>query len=256
MNPKSFDLSGQVAVVTGGNGGMGRAIALGLASAGSAVAVLCRNVEKNAAVLAELRSLNVPALALRVDVCDRAQLQPALAEVERNLGPITILVNNAAILIVKGVLEHTPEEWDQVIETDLNASFLLAKYAAQLMVGRRAGKIINIVSEYSIFGTAIVPSYCVAKGGLIQLTKSLAIELAPFNIQVNAILPGWFNTELTQPLKTPAYEALYSEIIARTPAGRFGSPEECAGAAVFLASRASDFVTGSTVTVDGGYMIR
>jgi len=256
LNPKSFDLSGQVAVVTGGNGGMGRAIALGLASAGSAVAVLCRNVEKNAAVLAELRSLNVPALALPVDVCDRAQLQPALAEVERKLGPITILVNNAAILIIKGVLEHTPEQWDQVIETDLNASFRLAKYAAQLMVGRRAGKIINIANEYSIFGTAIVPSYCVAKGGLIQLTKSLAIELAPFNIQINAILPGWFNTELTQPLKTPAYEALYSEIIARTPAGRFGNPEECAGAAVFLASSASDFVTGSTVTVDGGYMIR
>ena len=256
MNPKSFDLTGQVAVVTGGNGGMGRAIALGLASAGSAVAVLCRNAEKNAAVLAELRALNVPALALPVDVSDRAQLQPALAEVERNLGPVTILVNNAAILIIKGVLEHTPEEWDQLIETDLNASFLLAKYAAQLMIGRRAGKIINIVSEYSIFGTAIVPSYCVAKGGLIQLTKSLAIELAPFNIQVNAILPGWFNTELTRPLKTPAYEALYAEIIARTPAGRFGNPEECAGAAVFLASRASDFVTGSTVTVDGGYMIR
>lgn len=256
MNPKSFDLTDQVAVVTGGNGGMGRAIALGLASAGSAVAVLCRNAEKNAAVLAELRALNVPALSLRVDVSDRAQLQPALAEVERNLGPITILVNNAAIVIIKGVLEHTPEEWDQVIETDLNASFLLAKYAAQLMVGRRAGKIINIASEYSIFGSAIVPSYSVAKGALIQLTKSLAIELAPFNIQVNAILPGWFNTDLTRPLKTPAYEALYAEIIARTPAGRFGNPEECAGAAVFLASRASDFVTGSTVTVDGGYMIR
>ena len=256
MNPKSFDLSGQVAVVTGGNGGMGRAIALGLASAGSAVAVLGRNAEKNAAVLAELRALNAPALALRVDVSDRAQLQPVLAEVERNLGPITILVNNAAILIIKGLLEQTPEEWDQVIETDLNASFLLAKYAAQLMVGRRVGKIINIVSEYSIFGSAIVPSYCVAKGALIQLTRSLAIELAPFNIQVNAILPGWFNTELTQPLKTPAYEALYNEIIARTPAGRFGNPEECAGAAVFLASRASDFVTGSTVAVDGGYMIR
>jgi len=256
LNPKSFDLSGQVAVVTGGNGGMGRAIALGLASAGSAVAVLGRNAEKNAAVLAELRALNAPALALRVDVSDRAQLQPVLAEVERNLGPITILVNNAAILIIKGLLEQTPEEWDQVIETDLNASFLLAKYAAQLMVGRRVGKIINIVSEYSIFGSAIVPSYCVAKGALIQLTRSLAIELAPFNIQVNAILPGWFNTELTQPLKTPAYEALYNEIIARTPAGRFGNPEECAGAAVFLASRASDFVTGSTVAVDGGYMIR
>lgn len=256
MNPKLFDLTGQVAVVTGGNGGIGRAIALGLAGAASAVAVLGRNPEKNGAVLAELRALNVPALTLRVDVSDRPQLQPALAEVERNLGPITILVNNAGIAIPKGVLEQTPEEWDRVIETDLNACFLLAKYAAESMLARRAGKIINIASEYSIFGSAIVPSYSAAKGALMQLTKSLAIELAPFNIQVNAIVPGWINTELTQPLKTPAYQAFHAEIIARTPAGRFGSPEECAGAAIFLASRASDFVTGSAVMVDGGYTIR
>ena len=256
MNLNLFDLTGEVAVVTGGNGGMGRGIALGLASAGSAVAILCRNVEKNAAVLAELRALNVPALAVRVDLSDRAQLQPALAEVESGLGPVTILVNNAAILVIKGMFEHTPEEWDQVIETDLNACFLMAKYAALSMLARKAGKIINIASEYSIFGSALVPSYGVAKGALIQLTKSLAIELAPFNIQVNAILPGWFNTDLTQPMKTPAFEALYNEVITRTPAGRFGNPEECAGAAIFLASRASDFVTGSTVTVDGGYMIR
>ena len=256
MNQNLFDLGGQVAVVTGGNGGMGRGIALGLASAGSAVAVLCRNAEKNSAVLAELRALNVPALALGVDLADRAQLQPALAEVENRLGPVSILVNNAAIFVLKGMLEHTPEEWDRVIETDLTACFLLAKYAAQSMLTRRVGKIINIVSEYSNFGSALVPSYGAAKGALMQLTKSLAIELAPFNIQVNAILPGWFNTDLTQPLKTPAYEALYKEVIARTPAGRFGNPEECAGAAIFLASRASDFVTGSSVTVDGGYMIR
>jgi 2-deoxy-D-gluconate 3-dehydrogenase len=140
MNLNLFDLTGQVAVVTGGNGGMGRGIALGLAGAGSAVAVLSRNVEKNAAVLAELRALNVPALALRVDVSDRAQLQPALAKVENRLGPVTILVNNAAILIPKRMLEHTPEEWDQVIETDLNACFLLAKYAAQSMLVRKMAR--------------------------------------------------------------------------------------------------------------------
>lgn len=256
MHQNLFDLTGQVAVVTGGNGGMGRGIALGLAQAGSAVAVLGRNIEKNAAILGELHALNVPALAVRVDLSDRTQLQAALASVESRLGPVTILVNNAAIAILKGILEHTPEEWDQVIETNLNACFLLAKYASLSMLTRRRGKIINIASEYSVFGSALVPSYGVAKGALIQLTKSLAIELAPYNIQVNAILPGWFNTDLTQPLKTPAFEAFYNEVITRTPAGRFGNPEECAGAAIFLASRASDFVTGSTVTIDGGYMIR
>ena len=256
MNSKLFDLSGRVTVVTGGNGGIGRAIALGLAGAGSSVAVLGRNPEKNGAVLTELRALNVPALALRVDVSDRRQLQPALAEVERHLGPITILVNNAGIAIAKGVLEQTPEEWDQVMETNLNACFLLAKYAAESMRTRRAGKIINIASEYSIFGSAIVPSYSAAKGALMQLTKSLAIELALYNIQVNAIVPGWIDTELTRPLKTPAYQTFHAEIIARTPARRLGNPEECAGAAIFLASRASDFVTGSAVMVDGGYTIR
>jgi 2-deoxy-D-gluconate 3-dehydrogenase len=219
--------------------------------------VLGRNAEKNQAVLAELRALGVPALALTVDVASRMQLQPALTEVEQKLGPIGILVNNAAIVILKGVLDQTPEEWDQVIETDLNACFLLAKYAARLMLPRKAGKIINIASDYSIFGSGLVPSYSAAKGALMQLTKSLAIELAPHNIQVNAIVPGWIETDMTQPIKTqPAYQAFYQEIITRTPAGRFGSPEECAGAAVFLASQASDFVTGSAVLVDGGYTIR
>src|SRR5262249_31722929 len=212
--PNLFDLSGQVAVVTGGNGGMGRGIALGLAGAGSAVAVLCRNAEKKAAGISGPRALNVPAPALESGLADRAHLPPAVAEVEHRLGPVSILVNNAAILVLKSVLEHAAEEWDQVIETDLTACFLMAKYAAQSMLTRRAGKIINIVSEYSNFGSAFVPSYGAAKGALMQLTKSLAIELAPFNIQVNAILPGWFNTDLTQPLRTPAFEALYKEVIA------------------------------------------
>lgn len=257
---KLFDLSGRVAVVTGGNGGIGRGIALGLAQAGAAVAALARNEEKNERVMGELQALGVPALALKVDVAVRGQLQPALEKVEETLGPVSILVNNAGIAARPGVLDHTLEDWDRVIETNLNACFLLSKLTAKSMVKRREGKIINIASMYSFFGSGFVPSYSAAKGGLVQLTKSMAIELAPFNIQVNAIAPGWVETDLTAPLKTAdpgsPRALLYQEIVTRTPAGRFGNPEELAGTAVFLASRASDFVTGATICVDGGYSIR
>jgi len=250
---QAFALDGQIAVVTGGNGGIGRAIALGLAGAGAKVAIFGRNGEKNAAALAALRAVTASAVALQVDVADRTQLQPALAEVERALGPVSILVNNAGIAAFGGVLELAPEDWDRVIETNLTACFLLAKYAAQSMTKRRAGKIINIGSTYSLSGSALVPSYSAAKGGIVQLTKSLAIELAPHNIQVNAILPGWIETDLTAAVKGMP---LYQEILTRTPAGRFGTPEECAGAAVFLASSAARFVTGTALVVDGGYAIR
>jgi 2-dehydro-3-deoxy-D-gluconate 5-dehydrogenase len=251
INP--FGLSGRVAVVTGGNGGIGRGIALGLAQAGAAVAILARNEEKNQRVMRELQPLGVAALSVRVDIASREELPPALAKVEETLGPISILVNNAGITVIGGVLDHAPEDWDLVIETNLNACFLLSKLAAQSMVKRRQGKIINIASMYALFGSGFVPSYSASKGALVQLTKSMAIELAPFNIQVNAIAPGWLETDMTASVKTMP---LYQEIITRTPAGRFGSPDECAGTAVFLASRASDFVTGATICVDGGYSIR
>ena len=257
---KLFDLSGRVAVVTGGNGGIGRSIAMGLAQAGAAVAVLAHNEEKNQRVLGELQALGVPALAVRVDVTERGQLQPALEKVEEALGPVSILVNNAAKGVVAGVLDQTLEDWDKVIETNLNACFLLSKLGAKSMVKQREGKIINIASMYSFFGAGSVPSYSAAKGALVQLTKSMAIELAPFNIQVNAIAPGWIETDLTADVWAAASgspgASLYQEIITRTPAGRFGNPDECAGTAVFLASRASDFVTGATICVDGGYSIR
>jgi len=249
-----FDLSGRVAVVTGGNGGIGRAIALGLARAGAAIAVLARNQEKNQRVMDELRAIGVASLALKLDVSARSELQPALEKVEGTLGPVSILVNNAGITVVAGVLDQTPEDWDKVIETNLNACFLLSKLVAKSMVKRRQGKIINIASMYSFFGSGLVPSYSAAKGALVQLTKSMAIELAPFNIQVNAIAPGWIDTEILAPLK--AMPVLYERVIARTPVGRLGNPDECAGTAVYLASRASDFVTGTTICVDGGYSIR
>ena len=249
-----FDLTGRVAVVTGGNGGIGRGIALGLAEAGAAVAIFGRNDEKNQRVLSELKAIGAPSMAVKVDVTNRAGLEPALGKVERELGGVSILVNNAGNASLSGgVLQEKPEDWDNVIETHLNAAFLLSKLAAGSMLRRKCGKIINLASMYSFFGSGLVPSYSAAKGAMIQLTKSMAIELAPHNIQVNAIAPGWFETELTAPVRTMP---MNDEILARTPAGRWGQPEELAGTAVYLASRASDFVTGTTVCVDGGYSIR
>jgi 2-dehydro-3-deoxy-D-gluconate 5-dehydrogenase len=247
-----FDLTGRVAVVTGGNGGIGRGIALGLAEA--AVAVFGRNHEKNQGVLCELKAIGVPSIAMTVDVTDRAGLEPALHRVESELGGIGILVNNAGnVSLSGGVLNEKPEDWDSVIETQLNAVFLLSKLAAKAMVSRKSGKIINIGSMYSFFGSGLIPSYSAAKGAIVQLTKSMAIELAPHNIQVNAIAPGWIETDMTAPVKTMP---LNDEILSRTPAGRWGQAEEVAGTAVYLASRASDFVTGTTIRVDGGYAIR
>ena len=243
-----------MAIVTGGNGGIGRSIALGMAEAGAAVAVFARNEEKNQQVLAELKSIGVPSMALKVDMTNRAGLQPALNRVESELGSVSILVNNAGnVSLSGGVLQEKPEDWDNVIETQLNAVFLLSKLAARSMVKSKSGKIINIGSMYSFFGSGLVPSYSAAKGAIIQLTKSMAIELAPHNIQVNAIAPGWIETNMTAPVRSMP---MNDEILGRTPAGRWGQPEELAGTAVYLASRASDFVTGATIRVDGGYAIR
>ena len=252
--PALFDLTGRVAVVTGGNGGIGRSIALGLAEAGAAVAILGRNDDKNQRVLAELQAIGVPAVAVKLDVTKRSQLEPALNRVESELGAIGILVNNAGnVSLSGGVLHENPEDWDNVIETQLNAVFLLSKLAARSMVSHKGGKIINIGSMYSYFGSGLIPSYSAAKGAIVQLTKSMAIELAPHNIQVNAIAPGWIETDMTAPVHSMP---LNDEILARTPAGRWGQPEELAGTAVYLASQASDFVTGTTIRVDGGYAIR
>jgi 2-deoxy-D-gluconate 3-dehydrogenase len=248
-----FDLTGRVAAVTGGNGGIGKGIALALAEAGAAVAILARNEAKNRTTLSALHDRKAAAIAIQLDVNQRAALQGALDEIGLKLGPVDILVNNAGIAIPGGALKLVAEEWDRVLETNLNSCFFLSQIAARAMAARKAGKIINIASEYSRFGNPIAPSYAASKGALIQLTKSMAIELAPYNVQVNAIVPGWIESDMTAPIKSRPF---YKEILMRTPAGRFGTPAECGGTAVFLASHASDFVTGATIFVDGGYAIR
>lgn len=249
-----FDLSGRVAIVTGGNGGIGRAIALGLARAGASVAVLARDEEKNRLVLAELQAIGRPALALQLDVMNRVELAPAVAQVEQELRGLDILVNNAGIASPNyGVLNEAAESWDAVLETNLNACFLLSQLAARSMLGRKRGKIINLASMYSFFGSGFQPAYSAAKGAVVQLTKSMAIELAPHNIQVNAIAPGWIETNMTTRVRS---SPMNDAILARTPANRWGKPDELVGAAVFLASQAADFITGVTLPVDGGYSIR
>ena len=252
-----FTLGGRVAVITGGNRGIGRSIALGMARAGAAIAVLARNEEKNGQVLAELKAIGVPAIALRLDVTERTTLADAIMEVESALGGVDILVNNAGIAIVSGgILNESEDNWDTVIETHLNACFLLSKLAATSMVQRKRGKIINLASMYSYFGAGAIPSYSAAKGAIVQLTKSMAIELAAHNIQVNAIAPGWITTEMTAIVRdNPDWADFNKLILTRTPAGRWGDADEVAGAAVFLASAAADFITGTTLPVDGGYSI-
>ncbi len=252
-----FSLAGRVAAVTGGNRGIGRAIALGLARAGAAVAILARDQARNAAVVAEIEALGGRALALTLDVTDRGALPKAVSAVERGLGPIDILVNNAGIADISGgILTQSEEGWDRTMRTHLDATFLLSKAAAASMAARKRGKIINLASLYSTFGAGALPAYGAAKGAIVALTRAMAVELAAHNIQVNAIAPGWIATEMTAIARDdPAWAEFQAMLLARTPAGRWGEADECAGAAVFLASGASDFITGVSLPVDGGYSI-
>jgi 2-deoxy-D-gluconate 3-dehydrogenase len=244
-----FDLTGKVAIVTGGNGGIGYGIARGLAHAGATIVIAARHPAKNAQATATLREIGLKALSVSMDVRHEASVQATVQAAVEAFGGVDILVNNAGINIRKAPQDYTLEEWQQVINTNLTGVFLCSRAVYPYMVKAGGGKIINIGSMTSIFGSSVSPVYAATKGGVVQFTKSLALFWAKDNIQVNVILPGWIHTDLT----ASASSERYNFIKARIPHGRWGEPDELAGAAVFLASRASDYVTGIALPVDGGY---
>ncbi|MFN2198431.1 MAG: SDR family NAD(P)-dependent oxidoreductase [Anaerolineales bacterium] len=250
MPHELFSLDGKVALVTGGNSGIGRGLALGLRAAGARVAVTGRNPAKNAAVAQELGD---DGAVFPLDVADEAAVRATIAAAVARFDRLDILVNNAGTALEGTVLDKTLADWEGVIRTNLTGPFLCAREAARVMIAAgRGGKIINIGSIYSHFGTPDFADYGASKAGLLGLTRALAIELAPYDIQVNAILPGWYATEMTE---TEANSARGEEIRRKTPAGRWGRIEDLVGACIFLASAASDFVTGIDLPVDGGYLV-
>lgn len=251
VNP--FDLTGKVAIVTGGNGGIGLGMARGLAQAGAQLALVGRNQEKTAAAAQTLaEDTGGQVLPVTADVSQEAECERIAREVLAQYGRIDILFNNAGINIRKPPHELTLEEWREVMDVNLTSAFLLSKAVYPTMKAAGGGKIVNIGSMTSIFGSGFAPAYATSKGGIVQLTKSQALAWASDNIQCNVILPGWFDTELTKKARVEI-SGLHERVLARIPTGRWANPDDMAGTAVWLASPASDYVTGIAIPVDGGY---
>ena len=254
MTTKMFDLSGKVAIVTGGNGGIGLGMARGMAAAGADIAVVARNEAKSDAAIAELRQQGVKAIAVTTDVTDEAAVARMTTRVQRELGRIDILVNNAGITVRKPPHLLSIGEWNSIIQTNLTSAFVCSQAVYPAMKAGGGGKIINIGSMMSIFGASFSPAYAASKGGIVQFTRSCACAWAADNIQANAILPGWIDTELTVGARQQI-DGLHDKVLARTPAARWGAIDDFAGIAVFLSSAASDFVTGTAIPVDGGFSV-
>lgn len=253
MSVSLFDLTGKRALITGATHGLGMSMATGLAEAGAQIIINDISQEKLDAAIAEYKSNGIDALGYQFDVTDEKAAIDAVSKIEQEVGPIDILVNNAGIIKRIPVLEMEVADWEQVIKIDLTGPFIMSKTVGKYMVERRAGKIINICSMMSELGRATVSAYAAAKGGLKMLTKNLATEWAQFNIQVNGIGPGYFATTQTAPIRVDGHP-FNDFIISRTPAARWGEPEDLQGAAIFLSAKASDFVSGHILYVDGGIL--
>ena len=246
-----FDLSGRIALITGGGSGLGNAIAHGLARAGATVIMNGRRRDKLAEAVGALRDAGLRGDSVAFDVTDSTAVNTGIATAVAQHGPIDILVNNAGMQHRQPIEDFTDAEWQRMMDTNLNAAFFVARAVIPSMKARRAGKIINICSILSFVSRPSIVPYAVTKGGLAMFTKGLAVELAPHNIQVNAIGPGFYKTEMNTALFTnPEFDAW---VCKRTPAARWGQPDELAGAAVFLASGASNYVNGQILCVDGGF---
>jgi 2-deoxy-D-gluconate 3-dehydrogenase len=251
---KMFDLTGKVAIVTGGNGGIGFGMVKGLAEAGASVAIVGRSQEKNTKSVAQIESMGGKAIAIVADICNSQAVDQMVATVKSELGAINILINNAGTSVRKRPEDLTEEDWHYVLNTNLTSSFLCSKACYPEMKKAGGGKILNNGSMLSIFGSPWGAAYGASKGGIMQYTRSQAVAWGPDNIQVNCFLPGWINTELTKSTREYAPD-LHDKVLSRTPAGRWGEPDDLAGFAVFMASHASDFLTGTAIPIDGGFSV-
>lgn len=248
-----FNLKGQVALVTGSSHGLGMAVAVGLGQAGATIIINGTSRERLDAAVKEYADQGITVHPYVFDVTNEAQIDENITKIEQEVGPIDILVNNAGIIKRIPALDMSLEDWSQVINIDLTAPFLMSRRVAKGMKERGHGKIINMCSMMSEVGRDTVSAYAAAKGGLKMLTKNLATEWARYNIQVNGIGPGYFATSQTAPIRVDG-NPFNEFIIKRTPAARWGNPEDLAGSAIFLASPASDFVSGHILYVDGGIL--
>ncbi len=244
-----FDLSNKVAIVTGGNGGIGLGMARGLAAAGATLAVVGRNAEKNQIAVDEL---GANARAFVADVTNAAEVDEMVSEVVKSFGGIDILINNAGTNIRKRPEDLSESEWHHVLDTNLTSAFLCSKACYPEMKRRGGGKILNNGSMTSLFSSPWLTAYGSSKGGMVQFTRGLATAWAEDNIQANCFLPGWIDTDLTRRAREQNPD-LHQQVLTRTPADRWGEINEMSGIAVFLASAASDFVTGTAIPIDGGF---
>jgi len=251
---EAFRLDNKVAIVTGASRGLGQGIAVGLAEAGANIVAVSTNASNLKETEEKISGLGRKVLPLKCDVSQPGDIKNAIKKTVEEFGTIDILVNNAGTIRRAPAVEYSDEDWNAVINTNLNGLFQFCREAGKVMVEKGNGKIINIASLLSFSGGITVPAYAASKGGVAQLTKALANEWAKDNVQVNAIAPGYFATDNTAALR--ANEVRNKEISARIPTGRWGDPRDLAGAAVFLASKASDYVNGHILLVDGGWMAR
>jgi len=248
-------LAGKVAIVTGGGRGLGRAIALRFAAEGAALALAGTGAPHLQATATEITTLGGRAIPLIADVADEAAVAAMVSATVARFGRLDILVNNAGTNIRKQPQDYTMDEWQLVLETNLTSAFVCSQAAYPHMVRAGGGKIINIGSMMSIFGASFTAPYAASKGGIVQMSRAMACTWAKDNIQVNSVLPGWIDTDLTRRARQDV-AGLHDRVLARTPAGRWGVPDDFGGIAVFLASAASDFLTGTAIPVDGGYSVQ
>ena len=253
MSQQLFDLNGRTALITGGTHGLGMAIATALAEAGARIIVNGHTPAKLDTAGKAYAEIGITAHMYLLDVTDEAAVERAVPQMEKEVAPIDILVNNAAIIKRIPILEMKAEDFRKILDVNLTGQFIMAKTVAKGMIQRGYGKIINICSMMSELGRDTVSAYAAAKGGLKMLTRNMTTEWARYNIQINGIGPGYFATEQTAPIRKDGHP-LHEFIINRTPAGRWGEPEDLGGTAVYLASRASDFVNGQVIYVDGGIL--